>query len=161
MTRVLGNAAVSPGEAGGARDVIHAIAELVSVLEPRLLSVWRATGVTFSQRRVLRRLRDGPLSAGEVAASLEISAPTLTRQLAKLEKRGFINRAVDAGDRRRVLVNLTADGRRVLSGYRVFFGSPLARAAREMTTAQRQALIASLGLLVTRARELDTGELDE
>jgi DNA-binding MarR family transcriptional regulator len=147
-----------PDEAAGARDVIRVIADLVSVLEPQLLEVWRSTGMTFSQRRVLRRLRHGPRSAGDVAASLGISAPTLTRLLAKLEEHGYITRSVDTADRRKVLVELTAEGTRVLAGHRVFAGSPIAHAARDLSGPQRQALIDNLGLLVNRARDLDPVE---
>ncbi|HYM95825.1 MAG TPA: MarR family transcriptional regulator, partial [Candidatus Sulfotelmatobacter sp.] len=123
-------------------------------LEPRLLALWRSTGITFSQRRVLRRLRDRPQSAGDVAASLGISAPTLTRHLSRLEQAGLITRTVDLGDRRKVLVELTSGGRRVLAGHRVFAGSPLLRAAGELSASERQALVGSLGLLVAHAREL-------
>jgi DNA-binding MarR family transcriptional regulator len=161
MTKVFGGGSLATAEAASPRDVIHVIGDLVSVLEPRLLSVWRSTGMTFSQRRVLRQLNDGPRSAGEVAANVGISAPTLTRQLTRLEERGFISRTVDISDRRKVQVALTAEGRHVLAGHRVFAGSPLARAARDMTATQRQALIESLGHLVRLARELDSIEPDE
>ena len=157
-------AKVSPGiapvdDAAGARDVIRVIADLISVLEPQLLEVWRSTGMTFSQRRVLRQLRDGPRSAGEIAAGLGVSAPTLTRQLGKLEEHGYLTRAVDPADRRKVLVDLTGEGRRVLAGHRVFAGSPVALAVRSLSPDQRLALIESLGALVHHARsaEVETG----
>jgi DNA-binding MarR family transcriptional regulator len=142
-------------ETPASRDVIRVIADLVGVLEPRLLEVWRSTGMTFSQRRVLRQLRDGPRSAGDVAAGIGISAPTLTRLLARLEERGYITRSMDTADRRKVLVELTAEGTRVLAGHRVFAGSPIARAARDLSGPQRQAIIDSLGVLVTLARRMD------
>ena len=146
-------------DTAGARDVIRVIGDLISVLEPQLLEVWRSTGMTFSQRRVLRQLRDGPRSAGEVAASLGVSAPTLTRQLGKLEEHGYLTRAVDTADRRKVLVDLTGEGRRILAGHRVFAGSPIALAARSLSPAQRLALIENLGALVENARraEVETG----
>lgn len=155
MTKVSGKAPPAADDTTGASDVIRVIADLVSVLEPQLLGVWRSTGMTFSQRRVLRQLRDGPRSAGDVAASLAISAPTLTRQLAKLEDHGYITRAMDTSDRRKVLVDLTGEGRRVLAGHRVFAGGPIAHAARDLSGPQRQALIENLGLLVNLARNMD------
>ncbi|MGA8922277.1 MAG: MarR family transcriptional regulator [Candidatus Dormiibacterota bacterium] len=158
MTKVLDKAPPASDDSTEGRDVIRVIADLVSVLEPQLLGVWRSTGMTFSQRRVLRRLRDGPRFAGEVAASLGISAPTLTRQLAKLEEHGCITRSVDTADRRKVLVDLTDEGRRVLAGHRVFAGSPIAHAARDLSASQRQALIENLGLLVNLARDLEPVE---
>jgi DNA-binding MarR family transcriptional regulator len=161
MTKVSASAPLAPDEATGARDVIRLVADMVTLVEPRLLAAWRATGITFSQRRLLRQLREGPRTAGEVAASLGISPPALTRQLTTLEKRGVVSRATDTSDRRKVLVDLTAEGKRVLTGYRVFTGSPMARAARHLTAAQRQSVIESLALLVKLARELESPDLDE
>lgn len=150
-----------PDHPEGARDVIRLVADMVTLVEPRLLAAWRATGITFGQRRLLRQLREGPRAAGEVAASLGISAPTLTRQLTRLEERGVVSRTTDTSDRRKVIVDLTAEGKRVLTGYRVFTGSPMARAARHLTAVQRQSVIESLALLVKLARELESPDLDE
>lgn len=147
--------------AAGARDVISAVADLVSLVEPKLLHVWRSTGMTFTQRRVLRQLRDAPRYPGEVAAALGMSGPSLTRQLARLEERGFITRTLDKSDRRRILVDLTAEGKRVLADHRVFAGSTIARAAKDLSAAQRQDLVENLSLLVGRARGLEPGNAGE
>ncbi len=151
----------APSDASSARELISAIADLVSLVEPRLLEVWRLTGMTFTQRRLLRQLREGPRFAGEVATSLGISGPSLTRQLAKLEERGYISRTIDTGDRRRIQVELTVEGRTMLADHRVFAGSPLARASRDLTAGRRQDLVENLSLLVGLARELEPGNPDE
>jgi DNA-binding MarR family transcriptional regulator len=95
-------------QATSSREVVRAVADMVTLIEPRLLGLWQEAGMTLSQRRVLGRLRDGPRSAGEIAAGLGISSPSLTRMLTKLEQRGLIVRALDTGDRRRILVELTS-----------------------------------------------------
>ncbi len=161
MTTVSTKTTPGTAETANAREVIRAIADLVGLVEPQLLHVWRSTGMTFTQRRVLRQLRDAPRFAGEIAGALGMSGPSLTRQLARLEERGFISRTLDTNDRRRILVDLTAGGRRVLEGHRVFAGSSIARAARELTPDQREQLITSLAVLVRRARELEPGKPDE
>jgi DNA-binding MarR family transcriptional regulator len=117
--------------------------------------------MTLSQRRVLRRLRDGARSAGDLAASLGISPPSLTRQLAKLEERGLIVRELDTVDRRRVLVELTPRGQRALVDHRVFAGSALARASQGLTPAQGRRLVENLDALVHLARDLQGGDPDE
>jgi DNA-binding MarR family transcriptional regulator len=143
------------------REVVRLVADLVSLVEPRLLALWRATGMTMSQRRVLRQLRDGPRSAGDIATALAITAPSLTRQLAKLEDRGLVVRRFDTNDRRRVLVELTSNGRGTLTHHRLFAGSPLARAARQLTPTQQQKMVESLNVLVELARELNKGNPDD
>jgi DNA-binding MarR family transcriptional regulator len=161
MTKVFPKASPVTAEVAGAREVISAVADLVSLVEPQLLDVWRSTGMTFTQRRVLRQLRDAPRYPGDVAMALGMSGPSLTRQLAKLQERGFITRTLDKSDRRRILVDLTAEGTRVLAGHRIFAGSTIARAAKGLTAAQRQDLVESLSLLVGRARGLEPGNAGE
>ena len=145
-------------QATSSRDVVRAVADLVSLIEPRLLGLWQEVGMTLSQRRVLRRLWDGPRSAGEVAAGLGISSPSLTRMLTKLEQRGLLVRTLDTGDRRRVQVELTSQGRRSLEGHRVFSGTSLALAARSLSVAEQRDLVESIGKLVTAARQLEAGD---
>jgi DNA-binding MarR family transcriptional regulator len=145
-------------QATSSREVVRAVADLVSLIEPRLLGLWREAGMTLSQRRVLRRLREGPRSAGEVAAGLGISSPSLTRMLTKLERRGLIVRALDTGDRRRVLVALTSQGRRSLEDHRVFSGTSLVLAAKGLSSTEQRNLTESVGALVRLARELESGD---
>ena len=142
-------------EVGDGREVVRAVADLASLIEPRLLALWRATGMTLSQRRVLGRLRDGRRSAGEVGTLLGISAPSLTRMLTKLERDGLIRRTLDEDDRRRIQVELTAAGRRSLENHRVFSGTPLLRAAKSLSPSQQGQVVESIGALVRLARELE------
>jgi DNA-binding MarR family transcriptional regulator len=145
-------------QATSSREVVRAVADLVTLIEPRLLGLWQEVGITLSQRRVLGRLRDGPRSAGEIAVGLGISSPSLTRMLTKLEQRGLIVRALDTGDRRRILVELTSLGRRSLEDHRVFSGTSLVRAAKKLSAAEQQTLTESVGTLVRLARELEEGD---
>jgi DNA-binding MarR family transcriptional regulator len=145
-------------QATSSREVVRAVADLVTLIEPRLLGLWQEAGMTLSQRRVLGRLRDGPRSAGEIAAGLGISSPSLTRMLTKLEQRGLIVRALDTGDRRRILVELTSLGRRSLEDHRVFSGTSLVRAAKKLSAAEQRTLTESVGTLVRLARELEEGD---
>lgn len=114
--------------------------------------------MTLSQRRVLGRLRDGPRSAGEIATGLGISSPSLTRMLTKLEERGLIVRALDKGDRRRILVELTIQGQRSIEDHRVFSGTSLARAAKSLSAVEQRTLTESVATLVRLARELEEGD---
>lgn len=145
----------------GPRDVIRCVADLVAIVEPRLLDLWKSTGMTFAQRRLLRRLRGGPLSAGALAAELNVAGPTLTRQLQKLETRGLLSRAMDSHDRRRVVVALTPAGERSLADHRIFGGGPVAFGARELTVEQRRELVRSVKELLRLARRHGAGVADD
>jgi DNA-binding MarR family transcriptional regulator len=135
------------------KTLLRAIAAVITLVEPGLIELWRSTGVTFGQRRLLARLRRGPRTAGALAAELGIAAPTVTRQLQKLEDAGLLARAVDEGDRRRVIVKLTPSGERLLADHRVLGGSRLAAAARGLSEKQRSELTAGLNRLLQVARD--------
>ncbi len=134
------------------KDALRLVGDLISLVEPQLLELW-TTGLTFGQRRLLRRLEDGPRSAGALAADLGVAAPSLTRNLQKLEEQGLITREMDRDDRRRVVVGLTTAGATALGGQRAFSTSPLAAAIRELPARQRRDLVRALGVLVNAVRE--------
>jgi DNA-binding MarR family transcriptional regulator len=101
-------------------------------------------------------LQDASLSAGALAAELEIAGPTLTRQLQKLEDAGLLTRTMDAGDRRKVVVALTGAGRASLADHGVFRDGPFSLAAHQLTPRQRRDLVAGLGRLIRLARKQDS-----
>jgi DNA-binding MarR family transcriptional regulator len=62
--------------------------------------------------RVLGALRSGDgLTMSDISAAMMVPPPTLTRIVDKLVEGGFVLRRVDATDRRRVLVYLSARGK--------------------------------------------------
>ena len=58
--------------------------------------------------------REGPLTLGELAASEQVSPPTVTRVVGKLETAGLVHRRPDPGDGRVSRVELSPAGRRQL-----------------------------------------------
>ena len=56
----------------------------------------------------------GPLSLGDLAVREQVSPPTITKLLARLDEQGLIERQRGADDRRVILVSLNAEGRRQL-----------------------------------------------
>jgi MarR family transcriptional regulator, organic hydroperoxide resistance regulator len=72
-----------------------------------------AAGLTYPQYVALLALwdePDRPLTVGEVGRCLHLDTGTLTPLLKRLEGLGYIRRTRDAGDERRVLVELTPEG---------------------------------------------------
>jgi DNA-binding MarR family transcriptional regulator len=67
-----------------------------------------------SKCMALRILGRNPrISAGELAAIMHLHPSTLTGVLRRLEERGYIARRTDGEDRRRAILELTAQGRSI------------------------------------------------
>jgi DNA-binding MarR family transcriptional regulator len=56
--------------------------------------------------------REGPLTLGELASREQVTAPSVTKIVEKLEARGFVSRKPHATDRRVCRVQITAAGRK-------------------------------------------------
>jgi DNA-binding MarR family transcriptional regulator len=97
-------------------DITPLASELRVVLG-RLLRRLRAEHrVPLTQAAVLGRLdRDGTQSIGDLAAAEQVRPQSMSQTLAELEADGLIRRRPDASDGRRILVELTDDGREVLA----------------------------------------------
>ncbi len=83
--------------------------ELVRAMEAEL----QASGVDlrFTQFLILKRLAMmGPMSASELARSVELDGGAMTRQLDQLEGRGLLRRQPHEQDRRALRIELTAAG---------------------------------------------------
>jgi len=74
------------------------------------------TGLTPSLQSALAMIDvRGPLTLGELATVEQISPPTITRIVSKLEEMGLVARAADPDDGRVTRVDVTADGHRQLA----------------------------------------------
>lgn len=75
----------------------------------------KVEGLTIAQVRALFAL-DGrePATAGEIAEAARLSPAAVSGMLDELERDGIVLRQRSEGDRRRVLVTLTDEGRAVL-----------------------------------------------
>lgn len=70
-------------------------------------------GLTYPQYLTMLVLweADAPTAVGELGHRLRLDSGTLTPLLKRLEQQGLVTRRRDPADERRVLVELTADGR--------------------------------------------------
>jgi DNA-binding MarR family transcriptional regulator len=98
-----------PGE-----DLAWLLSQATHQLDRRLCAVLEPEGLTLGQWRVLRLLADGTgHGMGAVADYAMLPAPTLTKTVDQLVAANLVGRRADLGDRRRVLLHLTARGRRL------------------------------------------------
>ena len=76
-------------------------------------------GLTFPQYlAILALLDDAPQTVGALGARLDMDTGTITPLVKRLEAAGMVSRVRDRNDERRVLVDLTAAGRRLESKVR-------------------------------------------
>ncbi|MCV9997593.1 MarR family transcriptional regulator [Pararhizobium sp. YC-54] len=94
------------------RDLFDALASVNRKLRALFDARVKERGLTLSRARALFALskRDG-LNQRELADELGIETPTIVRLLDGMEKQGFIERRVEASDRRAKQIHMTDRGR--------------------------------------------------
>jgi DNA-binding MarR family transcriptional regulator len=91
---------------------IRQITQAIDLHSRYLIKNHNITGPQLILMRVVKQ--NGSISITEIAKHTSLSISTVTGILARLEKRGFINRAKCETDKRRVIVNLTQQGNKFL-----------------------------------------------
>jgi DNA-binding MarR family transcriptional regulator len=97
-------------------EVARALPLCVGLLRRRLRQAHVAGQLTFPETAALGRLdRGGPAAAADLARQEQISPQSMGATLAELETRGLVKRQRDPGDGRRILLSLSAAGRKELN----------------------------------------------
>ena len=125
----------------------------------------RTIGLTRAQWSVLAHLsRNEGINQAALADILEIEPITLVHQLDKLEAAGWIERRLDAADRRVRLLFITATGRKILEKMQVLGAETRAEALAGIPASEHEALIETLlkvkGNLSERETASQTGEVE-
>jgi len=106
-------------------------------------------GLTVAQAATLEALAGAPLRLGALGQRLGIAASTLSRNLARLEAAGLVERESDPGDARAARVALTQAGREAARGVerqeQAFARDVLDRLPAEHRTAALESLESLLG----------------
>ena len=89
---------------------------LCTLLDPVRLRLWDVANLTLTQLRLLMHLHnDEGISNAELAIRLEVTRPSVSALLERLERAGFIRREVARQDRRAISVYLEPRGREVVT----------------------------------------------
>lgn len=87
--------------------------------------------LTLLQGQLLRVLHRGPQPTGKLGAELQVSASAITQLTDRLIRKGLIERQAAEGDRRSVIIRLSAKGLRLIEEFRkrrgVFFREAIAQ----------------------------------
>jgi len=142
-------------EAGGFRAVLSDVYQRFNALQR---GEKRCFGVTMSQCLTLELLhREDRLMARDLAERLGLDTTTVTRVVDVLVRDGLVMRARDEkGDRRRIFVSLTAQGRELAEKLEGCADSYCERILAHIPQAKRNEVMGALQLLVRAIDELPT-----
>ena len=104
-----------------------------------------ALPVTVAQSAVLSRLRDGPRTIGELAATEGVRAPSMTQIINRMEEAGWVARA--EGPVRGRTIQITEAGRAVAIAVRQERAARLARRCEGLSADDLAVLEAALPVL--------------
>jgi DNA-binding MarR family transcriptional regulator len=139
-------------------DLEPLLRELVSAAQLFQSAAGLRARLTPTELAVLALLRSNPRVAGQLAAATQLTTGAITRVLDGLERRGFVTRLPDPGDRRRVIVSAVAE--RVAALDTLFGPMTDAAAAVQSTFSEAdQRTIARFLTATTEALRAQTAEL--
>lgn len=96
-------------------SALIALRQILRATEINSRALAKATGLSTSQHIVLQVLADrSGLTQSALGAEVSLSHATVTTLLGRLEQRGLVQRARDAKDKRKVLLEITPTGRATL-----------------------------------------------
>lgn len=116
--------------------------EALAVLPPIAKLAWRAAaecGLGSPERsRLLMVLGAGPQRSGQLAQQLRVSPATATETIDGLVGDGLVRRVPDPDDRRAVVIELTAEGRRQRQLFEQAAAGRLAEIVGHLTIEQQE-----------------------
>ncbi|GAB3362962.1 MarR family transcriptional regulator [Amycolatopsis echigonensis] len=98
----------------GAKSLSYRLRRVAHQLELAMRRELSAHGIELWELEMLAALKRAPehrLTPGQVMAAVELTSGSVTHRITRLEARGWVRRDKDPGDRRSVLVTLTAEGK--------------------------------------------------
>jgi DNA-binding MarR family transcriptional regulator len=140
-------------DAGDALEVLQSVTRILTGVALRSLDVLNGA-VTLAQFRMLAVLADvGPARSVQVARALGLEASTITRLADRLVGAGYAARGSEPGHRGVVTLELTAEGRQLVSRVAEWRQQELARMLARLPVAHRAGVTAALRQLVAAAGE--------
>ncbi|BDG59280.1 MarR family winged helix-turn-helix transcriptional regulator [Caldinitratiruptor microaerophilus] len=102
------------------------------------------TGLSLSQRLVLRALSQSRMQVSDVAATLGVTLSAATGLIDRMARAGLVTRERDRGDRRVVWVRLTQEGRQALAAVDEARRQAVAQAVSRLSSGEVEQLLTLL-----------------
>ncbi len=143
-----------PGTQPTAVRASQDVRAVIGRLRRRVRAIGNGEGVSMTQASVLARLMaDEGLTTSDLAAAEGVRHQSMTSTVAALAERGFVERRRDPGDGRRMLIALTAEGRRRAEAGKQARGEWLAARLQTCTEEERLTVIAAMAVLDRLVRD--------
>jgi DNA-binding MarR family transcriptional regulator len=132
---------MAPREAEAGPSLLYAVKQVELITRARLDDLLAPAGITALQYTALSVLehRDGLVSS-ELARNSFVTAQSMADLVGALLRRGLVIRDRDPGDRRRLLISLTDEGRALLTAYAAPVRALEERMLADFEPAERKAL---------------------
>ncbi len=145
-----------PGGRRGATEAFMNLVRTADVGMARISRLLRPFDLTPPSGLVISMLADsGPLSPSEIGERLIVTRATVTGLLDSLERRGLVRRVAHPTDRRSLLVEVTAEGRRTANRLRKVIHAAEARWLGGLSESERRQLVRILHKLQDRLSNPD------
>ncbi len=131
-------------------EVLAMLRAFINGLSASARSVERHTGVTNAQLFLMQELSHGSASLGDLAERARTQPSTVSIVIGRLQRAGLVTRVRAADDRRRVVISLTPDGRRLLRRAPIAPTARLLEAVEGLSPPGLRALTHGLGPLLDR-----------
>jgi DNA-binding MarR family transcriptional regulator len=139
----------------------RAIERLAETVSAAIAQVWRAHGLSHAAGNALAVIEGAgqAITPGEISDAMHVTSGSITSLLDTLEKRGLVQRASHAEDRRKVLVDITPEGQALLDAALPSIQLVARRLGAGITDADRRRLFALIEKLHTSIASIDPTEL--
>ena len=127
-------------------DVAARLAMVIGRMNRRIRSA--SDGLNYSSLSALATVsKAGSIRLADLAEREVVAAPSITRIVADLERRGLVTRRVNETDRRAFLIEATESGEQALAAARAKRAVLVTKLLQELSPAELQAVAAALPAL--------------
>lgn len=128
-------------------DLLMTTYRSICEVEEVMLRQLSGNSLTISEMHMLESVgkrADNGATITDIAQDLEVTPPSVTMAVKRLEKKGYLTKDRSSEDGRRVRVLLTPAGRRAETAHRYFHRTMVREVARELTPQEKGALLKGL-----------------
>jgi DNA-binding MarR family transcriptional regulator len=133
-----------------ARDLVSRLTLAMPLVHGMIKRNLQSSGMgpyTGSKMAVMNMLKFGPLTQATLIETTRISAPTMSKLIDNMEQAGLVRRSADPNDRRRMVIEMTDEGRRAHIGMKDCLSANLALSLEKLTADERRTVADALDIL--------------